>query len=84
MDIAYTISYTHYTIYNKMELIMNEKISDAKIKANKKWDEKNKARKNYLNARSSARSFIKNKSTEEDLEEFISLIEERRIELKKG
>ncbi|WP_099974531.1 hypothetical protein [Lactobacillus terrae] len=59
------------------------KLSDSKIKANKKWDEKNKNRKNYLNARSSARGFIKNKSTSDDLEELKELISIREKELKK-
>lgn len=44
---------------------------------NKKWAEKNKAHKSYLSSRSSARSFIRNKATKEDLEELKELISER-------
>lgn len=45
--------------------------------ANKKWQEKNKERAKYLSSRSVARSFIRNKATIEDLEEFKQLIAER-------
>ena len=56
-------------------------ISESKKKANKKWNDKNKERMRYLNSRSSARSFIRNKSTVEDLDELSVLIEKRRKEL---
>lgn len=46
--------------------------------ANKKWQQKNKEHSNYLKDRSKARSFIRNKATEEDLKELEQLIEERR------
>lgn len=49
--------------------------------ANKKWNDKNKERMRYLNSRSATRSFIRNKSTVEDLDELSALIEERRKEL---
>ena len=49
--------------------------------ADKKWAEQNKARRNYLSARGTARSFIRNKATLEDLEELEQLIAERRKEL---
>lgn len=49
--------------------------------ANKKWQEKNKARAKYLSDRSRTRSFIKNFSTEEDLTEILNLVEERRKQL---
>ncbi|EAE5704837.1 hypothetical protein D5012_002917, partial [Listeria monocytogenes] len=43
--------------------------SDAQLKANKAWQDKNKEHANYLKSRSAARSFIKKKATLEDLEE---------------
>ncbi|EAE9802057.1 hypothetical protein CC241_15585, partial [Listeria monocytogenes] len=43
--------------------------SDAQLKANKSWQEKNKEHANYLKSRSAARSFIKKKATLEDLAE---------------
>lgn len=46
--------------------------------ANQKWEEKNKEYASYLKSRSSARSFIRNKATLEDLEELEQLISERR------
>ena len=45
-------------------------------KANKRWNEKNKERRNYLSKRSAARSFIRNSATKEDLLELKELIEE--------
>lgn len=44
---------------------------------NKKWQEKNKQYSNYLKSRSTTRSFIKNKATNEDLEEIKGLINTR-------
>ncbi|MGR3742063.1 hypothetical protein [Companilactobacillus sp. DQM5] len=56
---------------------------NSQTKANKKWQEKNKERAKYLSNRSRTRSFIKNQSTLEDLEELKSLIKLREDELKK-
>ncbi|EKN1188670.1 hypothetical protein PWJ61_002991 [Listeria monocytogenes] len=53
--------------------------SDAQLKANKAWQDKNKEHANYLKSRSAARSFIKNKATLEDLEELERLIKETKI-----
>lgn len=46
--------------------------------ANQKWEANNKSYASYLKSRSSARSFIKNKATPEDLDEFSKLINERK------
>lgn len=53
----------------------------SQVERNKKWIDKNKERKLYLSKRSSARSFIRNNATPEDLEELKKLIEERELEL---
>ncbi|EGP7194656.1 TPA: hypothetical protein RD840_000464 [Listeria monocytogenes] len=53
--------------------------SDAQLKANKAWQEKNKEHANYLKSRSAARSFIKKKATLEDLKELEKLIIEGKI-----
>ncbi|MEK6455190.1 hypothetical protein NSQ82_16450 [Caldifermentibacillus hisashii] len=50
--------------------------------ANKKWQEKNKDYANYISARARARSFIRNKATIEDIEEFKKLIAEREAVLR--
>lgn len=50
--------------------------------ANKRWQNKNKDYANYLKARSTSRSFIRNKATLEDLEELKKLIEEREQNLR--
>ncbi|MFI3593790.1 hypothetical protein VBI23_00280 [Streptococcus uberis] len=46
-------------------------------KADKKWAEKNRERRNYLSKRSAERSFINNNATHEDLLELKQLIENR-------
>ncbi|WP_373205201.1 hypothetical protein [Clostridium tertium] len=61
--------------------MLDKKISEARERANKKWNENNKEHMNYLRSRSSARSFIKNKATEDDLIELENLIAERRKQL---
>lgn len=56
-------------------------LSEARKRANKKWDEKNKARKAYINKRSTAKSFILNLATKEDLEKMKEYIAEREKQL---
>ncbi len=60
---------------------MGKKTSEAQERANKKWADNNKAYSSYLKSRSSARSFIRNKATMEDLEEIERLVAERKKEL---
>jgi len=57
------------------------KISDAKIQANKKWDDNNREHVNYLHYRSQAKSFIKNKATKEDIEMLKEVMKKRLEEL---
>lgn len=52
--------------------------SDSQKKADKKWIENNKEHASYLRSRSSARSFIRNKATLDDLNELGLLIENRK------
>lgn len=56
-------------------------LTEAQKRANKKWEEKNREYSNYLTQRRSARSFIRNKATKEDLKKLEELIKERRKEL---
>lgn len=51
--------------------------------ADKKWNEKNKKHRQYLGARSSAKSFVRRKATEEDLAALEDLIEARKKYLEK-
>ncbi|AUN43374.1 hypothetical protein PP198_gp26 [Streptococcus phage CHPC1036] len=53
-------------------------MTDAHKKAVKKWNKNNREHRNYLNKRSSARGFIRNNATAEDLSELEELIAERR------
>ena len=53
-------------------------LTEAQKRAKQKYREKNRERTNYLNARTTARSFIRNKAPTEDLEELEKLIKERR------
>lgn len=50
--------------------------------ANKKWQLKNRDRTRYLRNRSTARGFIKNQATDEDIQELEILIISRKKELK--
>lgn len=53
--------------------------TEAQKRADKKWEEKNREKRNYAKKKSSAKSFI-NVATKEDLEELKKLIEERSEE----
>lgn len=57
------------------------KYTEAKAKANKKWNRNNKERVQYINKRSATKSFILNLATEEDLKNIESYIIERKKEL---
>lgn len=54
-----------------------ERIKKSQLKANKKWADENKAHANYLKNRSAAKSFIRNKATQEDLLELKKLIDKK-------
>ena len=56
-------------------------MTDAQQKATKKWNENNREHRNYLSKRSSARSFIRNHATMDDLNELETLIAEKKEEL---
>ncbi|MDB2124858.1 hypothetical protein [Clostridium paraputrificum] len=51
----------------------NRKTSEAQRNADKRWREKNREHANYLKNRTSARCFIRNKATLEDIEELLRL-----------
>ena len=60
------------------------KLTESRKKANKKWDENNKDRKNYIVKRSTTKNFILKLATEEDLKAIESYIEERKAKLKES
>ena len=60
----------------------NRKTSEAQRNADKRWREKNRDHANYLRNRTSARRFIRNRATLEDIEELKLLMEEREEALK--
>ncbi len=53
------------------------KQTNPQTEANKRWQEKNREKAKYLRNRSTARSFIKNQATKEDIVELQQLIENR-------
>lgn len=61
---------------------MKQNISDSRKNANEKWNNDNKERMRYLRSRSSARSFINNRATLEDIEELRKLLDERENNIK--
>lgn len=59
------------------------KYTEARKKANLKWDENNKQRKQYLNRRSTAKNFILKLATDEDLQMLQEAIDKRKENNKK-
>lgn len=47
----------------------------AQQRANKKWNARNRAHRNYLTKRSTSRGFIRNNATKDDLLELQELIQ---------
>lgn len=60
------------------------KLSEARVRANKKWDAKNRERAAYINKRSAAKNFILKLATEDDLQSMEEYIEERQKELQEN
>ncbi len=58
-------------------------LTDSQRRANAKWHKNHKERANYIAMRSSARSFIRNRSTIPDLDELEEIIDKRKIELER-
>ena len=52
-------------------------VSEAQLKANKKWNDKNKDKQRIYRYRSYARKFIRDLATEDDLKELQELIDKR-------
>lgn len=57
-------------------------LSDAQIRANKKWNDKNKDRMNYFRRKSDSKNFILKYANEEGLDKTLEYIKQRRNELK--
>nr|DAS46618.1 MAG TPA: hypothetical protein [Caudoviricetes sp.] len=71
------------TIYSICTIIYIESkrgiaMTNAQTKATKKWNKNNREHRNYLSKRSSARSFIRNHATVDDLNELEELIKEKK------
>lgn len=60
------------------------KLTEARKKDNKKWDENNKDRKKYIVKRSTTKNFILKLATEEYLKAIESYIEKRKAKLKES
>lgn len=56
------------------------KVSEAQKRASRKWDHKNKSRRQYINRKSTARNFIKKEATKEDIDELKDLLKNRKKE----
>ena len=59
-------------------------LSEAKKKANKKWDDSNKEQMKYLRYRSYSKSFINDLANSEDLQMLKDLIKEKEKNFKKS
>ena len=67
----------YFILFRQQELIIVEPKTNPQTEANKRWQEKNREKAKYLRNRSTARSFIKNQATKEDIAELQQLIENR-------
>ena len=52
-------------------------VSEAQLKANKKWNDKNKDKQRVYRYRSYARKYVRDIANEDDLKELQALINER-------
>ncbi|MBD8087953.1 hypothetical protein HUK49_08445 [Limosilactobacillus sp. c11Ua_112_M] len=52
-------------------------VSEAQLKANKKWNDKNKDKQRIYRYRSYARKFVRELATDDDLKELQEMIQER-------
>ncbi|MCI6852578.1 MULTISPECIES: hypothetical protein [Limosilactobacillus] len=52
-------------------------VSEAQLKANKKWNDKNKDKQRIYRYRSYARKFIRDLADDDDLKELQEMIQER-------
>lgn len=59
-------------------------LSEAQKRANKKWNDKNKAKMTYFRRKSDSKNFILKYATEEDLDKTLEYIQQRKNELKKN
>ena len=59
-------------------------LSEAKKKANKKWDDSNKEQMKYLRYRSYSKTFITTLANQEDLQVLKDLIKEKEKNFKKS
>lgn len=53
------------------------KLTEARVRANKKWDDKNKAKRRLYLYRSHAKTFVRDIASREDLEELRKMIDGR-------
>lgn len=58
-----------------------DKASEAQTRANAKWKSKNKEKQRKYQYKSYAKSYIRNMTNSEDLDELCELIDERHKEL---
>lgn len=56
-------------------------LSEAQKRANKKWNDKNKAKMTYFRRKSDSKNFILKYATEEDLDKTLEYIQQRKNEL---
>ena len=59
-------------------------VSDARKRANKKWDDSNKEQMKYLRYRSYSKTFINDLANSEDLQVLKELIKEKEKNFKKS
>ena len=69
-------------LYSLESVVLMAKITEAKKKANKKWNDKNKDKNTLYNYRSKTKKFILEMASKDDLEDIKRYVLERRGKIK--
>ncbi len=73
--------YSWNNLFNCKVKKITDKLPESRVKSNEKWNENNKERMRYLRSQSSAKSFINNRATLNDISELKELLKKRERKL---
>lgn len=78
VDNIYHTGYNCINIREGGESLTDKKTSDAQMRANKRWKEKNADKVRYMRYKSQAKKFLSELANDEDLKEMQGYIEDRK------
>ena len=82
MDYNFSVCSYSYCFKNANDAERIIMVTEAKKRANKKWNDKNKDKMTYFRRKSDSKNFILKYATEEDLDKTLEYIQQRRNDLK--